>query len=377
MRSLSAALTALLLLFSLDAKAQTSLSKLADAVVYIEIRDSSGQRKEHGSGFLIGGDGYVITALHLLDKYVEGSDTIQISLKSRHTPSFRARKLDCTTPLLDICLLYVSSQVISAANIGTKFKLTCSMPTLGEGVMAAGYPVGDDNSIMVVPGIVSGVGLGELLKVVISNNIIPGMSGGPIFNQSNQVIGLVWGKDDKLGISMLTPLMHGRNLLGMANIDCPSVTTSSSTKTGDDFAVIVEKLSTGVKLPSQIVKVDPATIQATVDAAQKSIDLAVRDAQQKPSAIGSVFVQVSNPSQIPSAKTAVATLKANGIKTASGIEVVESSPNKGQIRYFSDADRPAAERVQSLLGSSDFSVTRVTLPNRNVSGVVEVWFPKI
>lgn len=72
----------------------------------------------------------------------------------------------------------------------TVLNLTEDLPQLDENVTCVGYPIGGEN-ISVTRGVVSRIDMNEeILRVQIDAAINPGNSGGPVFNSSNQVIGM-------------------------------------------------------------------------------------------------------------------------------------------------------------------------------------------
>ncbi|WP_081925635.1 serine protease [Bosea sp. UNC402CLCol] len=392
---------------------QTSLSQLADTVVYIEIKDQDGKKKDHGSGFLIGADGYIVTARHVLNLFDETKDRISVSLKTREGSGYTARKIDCTSPMLDLCLLYISSDSVRSAGISRSVSLSCVAPRAEQGITAAGYPIGNSNPLVMFPGIVSNRGLGELGKIIMSNNIVPGMSGGPIFDENGTVIGVIWGKDSNLGLPMFTPLSHGFALFGMASIACPILAEKAKTdgeeaavkQSGLDIAKSLEKAAgvnaDDIRKSSVALATAEATsvlggnnsLQKNAEAVSKAIGAlasatssdskVVKDPSGSP-ALTSVFFQIADSGQTSAAKEAQQRLEkvastSDGlkIKVAKGIEQVKAAPSQGEVRYFNDADSATAASVASIVSAqTKFSARKVVLPGRDLSGLLEVWFPK-
>lgn len=141
-------------------------------------------RTSLGSGFIISGDGYIITNNHVVD----GADTVTVRLQDRRTLTAKVVGTDST---YDIALLKVdSSGSLPAVSIGDSQSLKP-----GQWVLAIGSPFGFDYTV--TQGIVSAVGrnLGSQDQPATSfiQTDVPinrGNSGGPLFNLQGQVVGV-------------------------------------------------------------------------------------------------------------------------------------------------------------------------------------------
>ncbi len=134
-----------------------------------------------GSGFVISGDGYIVTNNHV----IEGADEIQIEF-------FSGKKLDAklvgTDPKTDIALLKVdSTDPLPFVSFGDS-----DVMRVGDWVMAMGNPLGQGFSVSA--GIVSARNreLSGTYDDFIQTDaaINRGNSGGPLFNMDGQVIGV-------------------------------------------------------------------------------------------------------------------------------------------------------------------------------------------
>lgn len=405
-----------LVLLPMPASAQIDVRKLSETVVFIEIVGSDGKRKDHGSGFILGLNGNIITARHVLDKYVETTDTIKIYLRTREGVGYKARKMLCTETNLDMCLLYINSQSLEAANIKNSADLLCAFPKATDSITAAGYPIGDDNPLTVIPGAVIQGGLGTLGKIQMSNAVLPGMSGGPVFDVNGRVLGIVWGAEPAVGFKMFTPLAHGFLLFGTAGISCPfsvapatqvdaaKLTATNSEQIAASLSQALNKTQTAIApvvrdfIAAETAfnqrKQDPQLSFDQIAAAANARDYAAIHAGAPTSTMRpitvplapttSVFFQIADQTQRADAKTAIATLKSaipdnirSQFRIIDDIELVAASPSKGQVRYFNDADLAAARIVaQNLPSSHLFPLVKVTLPNKIIRNQVEIWFPK-
>jgi serine protease Do len=137
-----------------------------------------------GSGFIISGDGYILTNNHV----VQGADKITVRLQDRRILD---AKVVGTDPTYDIALLKVSAGgSLPTVAIGDSRNLRP-----GQWVLAIGSPFGFDYTV--TQGIVSAVGrnLGSQDQPYTSfiQTDVPinrGNSGGPLFNLQGQVVGI-------------------------------------------------------------------------------------------------------------------------------------------------------------------------------------------
>lgn len=134
-----------------------------------------------GSGFVISGDGYIVTNNHV----IEGADEIKIEFFSGKTLD---AKLVGTDPKTDIALLKVESdEPLPFVQFGNS-----DMMRVGDWVMAMGNPLGQGFSVSA--GIVSARGRelqGTYDDYIQTDAAINrGNSGGPLFNMDGQVIGV-------------------------------------------------------------------------------------------------------------------------------------------------------------------------------------------
>ena len=137
-----------------------------------------------GSGFIISGDGYILTNNHVVDH----ADTVTVRLQDRRTLT---AKVVGTDPTYDIALLKVDAGGnLPAVTVGDSRLLKP-----GQWVLAIGSPFGFDYTV--TQGIVSAVGrnLGsqdqpDTSFIQTDVPINRGNSGGPLFNLQGQVVGI-------------------------------------------------------------------------------------------------------------------------------------------------------------------------------------------
>ncbi|WJN61045.1 DegQ family serine endoprotease [Pseudomonas sp. SO81] len=134
-----------------------------------------------GSGFIISGDGYVLTNNHV----VADADEIIVRLSDR---SELEAKLIGADPRTDVALLKVEGKGLPTVKLGKSQALK-----VGEWVLAIGSPFGFDHSV--TAGIVSAKGRSlpnESYVPFIQTDVAinPGNSGGPLFNLDGEVVGI-------------------------------------------------------------------------------------------------------------------------------------------------------------------------------------------
>ncbi|CAN0619532.1 putative periplasmic serine endoprotease DegP-like [Burkholderia multivorans] len=137
------------------------------------------QNRGVGSGFILSGDGYVMTNAHVVDD----ADTIYVTLTDKR--EFKA-KLVGVDERTDVAVVKIQASNLPTVAIGDSNKVR-----VGEWVVAIGSPFGLDNTV--TAGIVSAKGrnTGDYLPFIQTDVAVnPGNSGGPLINMQGEVIGI-------------------------------------------------------------------------------------------------------------------------------------------------------------------------------------------
>src|SRR3990172_4468893 len=139
------------------------------------------QSRSLGSGFVISGDGYILTNAHVVDN----ADEITVKLTDKR--EYRARVIGADKRT-DIALLKIEASGLPAVRLGDPNRLR-----VGEWVVAIGSPFGFESTV--TAGIVSAKGRSlpqENFVPFIQTDaaINPGNSGGPLFNMKGEVVGI-------------------------------------------------------------------------------------------------------------------------------------------------------------------------------------------
>jgi hypothetical protein len=231
------------------------------AIVFIAVRTQTpqGVSCRSGTGFVISSDGYVITAWHLLtDK--SGAFLVNPVIRGNISDPF-----DCKDPVGDIRPLELVSanrdQDVALLKIrsdkGPYDYVTVCRETIvngGSTLWAIGFPLGQPLSpIQTTLGNRNGPrGFWQ-----ITNAIDAGMSGGPVFNETGRLAGIVWGDvDEARSLGFVVPVQHVMDLFMAAGVR----TDYCKTTTGLDVAQGCVPVF--VDYPIDIMKDDHATTSA-------------------------------------------------------------------------------------------------------------------
>lgn len=138
-----------------------------------------------GTGFIISGDGYILTNAHV----VQGVKEVKVTL---HDEQSVTGKVVGTDEVTDVALVKINGQKLPTAAIGKSERL---IP--GEWAIAIGNPLGLDNTVTI--GIISALGRtsnevgvpDKRVRFIQTDAAInPGNSGGPLLNAQGEVIGI-------------------------------------------------------------------------------------------------------------------------------------------------------------------------------------------
>lgn len=176
------------------------------------ITNPSQNQEWSGSGFALK-DGYIVTNYHV----VEGAKSIQIQgIKGDFSTKYNA-EIIATDKFNDLALLKVSDSNFNG--FGTiPYNVKTSVSDVGEDIFVLGYPLtstmGDE--IKLTTGVISSkTGFqGDVSLYQISAPIQPGNSGGPLFDNKGNLVGIVNAKHtgaENVGYAIKTSYL--RNLI--------------------------------------------------------------------------------------------------------------------------------------------------------------------
>jgi putative serine protease PepD len=168
---------------------------------------SSSQSTATGSGFVVDGNGHIVTAAHVID----GATSIKVTFSDGVTRTATLAGKDDAT---DVAVLKVnpSGLTLHPLKLGSSAALG-----VGDGVVAIGSPFGYEESVST--GIVSGIdrtiqapnGYTVAHAIQTDAALNPGNSGGPILDSSGRVVGIAdqiatGGTEQSSGVGFAVPI---------------------------------------------------------------------------------------------------------------------------------------------------------------------------
>ncbi|HEV8247997.1 MAG TPA: trypsin-like peptidase domain-containing protein [Polyangiaceae bacterium] len=131
-----------------------------------------------GTGFVVRQDGWIVTDLHV----VAGAREVFVTLPNKK--SFPVVEVVNASARHDLVVLRIDAQKLPVLKLGKSDAVRA-----GDPVVAIGHPLGLEDTVS--NGLVSAVReLDDLTVLQISAPIAPGSSGGPLFNDHGEVIGV-------------------------------------------------------------------------------------------------------------------------------------------------------------------------------------------
>ena len=164
--------------------AQKLFSHLSPALYQIKIIDElSGYKKSIGSGFVISQDGLVVTNYHVVSAAALHPDKHRIEFENNNG-DYGQLELLSVDVINDLAILKQNTH--PPANY---FRISPNDPSIGEQVFSLGNP--HDLGMIISPGTYNGIKKDSLYnRVHFTGSVNSGMSGGPVVNSNEQVIGI-------------------------------------------------------------------------------------------------------------------------------------------------------------------------------------------
>lgn len=179
----------LLLLLSSTINAQNTAQNVfhnfKDALFQIQIIElASGNKSSIGSGFLVNDQSQLVTNYHVISDYVHNAEQYKIQYLDANgkTGELRLLTFDVVNDLA-----FVEAKVPIKPQ--RHFKMANELPSQGMPIYSLGNP--HDLGMIVVPGTFNGLKKTSFYhRIHFTGSINPGMSGGPVVNESGDVIGV-------------------------------------------------------------------------------------------------------------------------------------------------------------------------------------------
>jgi serine protease Do len=160
-----------------------------------------------GTGFIVRKDGWIATNLHV----IAGARELLVTTQDRRElPVIDVLAAD---PVRDLALVRVEAEDLGVVTLGDSDAVRA-----GDAVVAIGHPLGLEDTVS--NGLVSAVRVinPSLTVLQISAPIAPGSSGGPLFSDRGEVIGVATAfspRDQNLNFGV--PVRYLRELLGVTH----------------------------------------------------------------------------------------------------------------------------------------------------------------
>ncbi len=182
------------------------------SVVVIVAIDREGRSVSQGSGFVVRADGAIVTNYHVISRATE----IKIKINGKILDIEGVLYVDLDN---DLALLKIGGTDYPTVRVGDAEALL-----VGEKVYVIGSPQGLENTIS--EGILSGIrDAGSKRKILqMTAPISPGSSGGPVFNERGEVVGIATflieanqNLNFALPINLITPGLSKKELVSPRN----------------------------------------------------------------------------------------------------------------------------------------------------------------
>lgn len=200
--------------------AKTRAVAITTEVTYTNIFGYTSSGAVSGSGFIISGNGYIITNYHVIKQALEGGYTVNVLTFDGE--KYDAEIIGCEEDN-DIAVLRIDAGDLSPVTIGNSDEMR-----VGESVYAVGNPLGELEYTM-TGGMVSALNR-EISSRDSSTGTVrtvnmfqfdaavnEGNSGGPLFNDRGEVIGVVAAKYSETGVEGLGFAIPINDAVSIAN----------------------------------------------------------------------------------------------------------------------------------------------------------------
>ncbi|MHB0939489.1 MAG: S1C family serine protease [Armatimonadota bacterium] len=170
-----------------------------------------------GTAFVVHPDGYLLTCAHMID--YGDAESVTVTLDGKNYP---ASVLGYDSQH-DLALLQIQVQKLPALPLANS-----NAVRLGEEVRAVGYPLSNltGGDIKMTRGSIAGITtIGSSKTFQIDAAVNEGNSGGPIVNESGEVVGIVNAKltvEGVEGVGFAVPVNYARTLLRNEFIEPPA-----------------------------------------------------------------------------------------------------------------------------------------------------------
>lgn len=178
---------------------------VSPSVVLITTRDQEGNPLGQGSGFIVSSDGLIATNLHV----IEGASAASVQISNGDI--YDTVLVADVDRRRDLALLSIKALNLHPAKLGDSEKLQ-----VGQHVATVGNPSGLAGSLS--DGIISAIRQVEGMTLLqITAPISHGSSGGPLLNDSGEVIGFTRGAIEGQNLNIAVPVNYLKPLITFLN----------------------------------------------------------------------------------------------------------------------------------------------------------------
>lgn len=163
-----------------DLSAEDIYSRSSSALLYVRAYYTSGNLKATGSGFIVSEDGLAMTAAHVVDK------AAKVTVIDCGGEELACSVLSCDAAA-DVAVLRLPEGKYPALEV------TDAAPASGAPLRAMGYPIKD--TLIITEGLCSApsAAVNDKKRMLVTCDIVNGMSGGPVLDRFGRVVGLCSG----------------------------------------------------------------------------------------------------------------------------------------------------------------------------------------
>ena len=185
--------------------------RVLDSIVVVQTMDQDGKAHGLGTGFVISSDGLIATNYHVI------GGARPISVRFRDKREFDVTAVYATERTMDLAILRIDKKGLSALELGDSDAIDA-----GSDVAAIGHPRGQEYTLVTgtMAGRIQNDGI-PMLQLDMSIDV--GNSGGPVFDMSGRVQGIVSLKSTirsklayAVSINALKPLLKHSHPIPMA-----------------------------------------------------------------------------------------------------------------------------------------------------------------
>jgi V8-like Glu-specific endopeptidase len=186
---------------------------------------ATGESHQVGSGVAIDLDGDILTAKHVLKGFNGANQSIYVRFNARSGNPIRVQSYKCAAgdpdkDGADICVLKVGDiDLKNTAQIVSVQPMMCRKLVSDEKITGSGWPGDSKFSWESIDGHITQSA--TVLGYPTSSRALPGMSGGPFYDEKGEIVGLIKGGVENDARTLLAPLFSARALIDDTGTPCP------------------------------------------------------------------------------------------------------------------------------------------------------------